>query len=123
MHALYYMHYIKCFANWMYYSISAGIRTRFAGLASRFYSLSQMGRLCYIKVHPFFLSQAGWLRHIKVHTFSIRINENLKIGYFDPISKKWLYLAFQEWQPGQFSKTSTCMFTVTLSTGPAKNFQ
>ncbi len=32
-HTLYYTHYIKCFANWVYRSIPAGIRTGFAGLA------------------------------------------------------------------------------------------
>ncbi len=36
MHALYYMHYIKCFANWVYRSVPGGIPTGFAGLASQF---------------------------------------------------------------------------------------
>ncbi len=31
-----YTHYIKCFANWVYCSNPAGIRTKFAGLASQF---------------------------------------------------------------------------------------
>ncbi len=35
-HTLYYTHYIKCFANWEYSSVPAGIRTGFAGSASRF---------------------------------------------------------------------------------------
>ncbi len=35
MHTLYYMHYIKCFANWVYHSVPAGIWTGFAGVTSR----------------------------------------------------------------------------------------
>ncbi len=37
-HTLYYTHYIKCFANFVYRSFPAGIRTRFAGLASQFFT-------------------------------------------------------------------------------------
>ncbi len=39
------MHYIKCFANWVYLSVPAGIRTGFAGLASRFSTLDHNNRL------------------------------------------------------------------------------
>ncbi len=41
--------------------------------------------------------------HIKVYSFSIRINENLKIGYFDLIFEKWLYLPFQDRPRGPFT--------------------
>ncbi len=36
-HTLYYTHYIKCFANWVYCSVPAWIRTRFPGLVSQFF--------------------------------------------------------------------------------------
>ncbi len=37
--AMYYTHYIKCFANWVCHSVPAGIRTRLAGSASRLSTL------------------------------------------------------------------------------------
>ncbi len=45
MHALNYMHYIKCFANWVYRSIPAGIRWFGEPVL---YPLSQAGRLAYL---------------------------------------------------------------------------
>ncbi len=68
MYALNYMHFIKCFANWVYRSVPAGIRTGFAGLASRFslYPLSQAGRHAVHKLFSKFVDAQFVINNEKV---------------------------------------------------------
>ncbi len=68
MRALYYTHDIKCFANWVYGSFPAGIRTGFAGWFGEpaLYPLSQSGQLYYER---------------KIFSFKNNFERRTSIGY------------------------------------------